>query len=74
MAHLSQKQINILLVLAKGRPIIAPWSNSDLTILEQTKLVASAYAMAPTGKAHTSKIWTLTDAGSCFLAEEREGL
>lgn len=59
---LTAKQIRLLELLAQ-RAIIAPWSNLDLVKLEQMKLVADAVAYGANGRLHSSKVWTLTDAG-----------
>lgn len=65
---LTAKQIKLLELLAQ-RAIIAPWSNLDLTKLMQMKLVADAVAYGANGRLHSSKVWTLTDAGRRRLAE-----
>lgn len=56
------KQVRLLAAMAKT-PAIAPWSCLDLVKLEQLKLVSGAIAIGANGKLHTSKVWTLTDAG-----------
>lgn len=73
MYALTQKAINVLKTLDKGYPVIAPWSNRELTILESAKFAKSAYAMSAAGKSHTSKVWEITESGKNFLAEERGG-
>lgn len=73
MYALTQKAINVLKTLDKGYPVIAPWSNHELNILESAKFAKSAYAMSPGGKAHTSKVWEITENGKRFLIEERGG-
>lgn len=65
---LTNKQIKLLGTLAI-KPVIAPWSSIDLVKLEQMQLVMSVMAFGANGKLHTSKIWTLTDAGCRFVAE-----
>lgn len=66
--NLSNKQIKLLGSLAI-KSVIAPWSSIDLVKLEQMKLVSGAIAFGANGKVHTSKVWTLTDAGRRFVAE-----
>lgn len=73
MAALTQKMINVLKALNKGYPVIAPWSNRELTALEQCKFVTARYAMSAAGKSHTSKVWEITKEGQTFLVEERGG-
>ena len=65
---LTAKQIDLLRILAV-RWIVAPWSSIDLNKLEQMKLVSGDLAFGANGKVHTSKVWTLTDAGRRFVAE-----
>lgn len=65
---LTAKQTKLLELLAQ-RAIIAPWSNLDLVKLMQLKLVAEAIAYGANGRLHSSKIWTLTDAGRRHLAD-----
>ena len=65
---LTKKQAGLLTTLAKGA-IVAPWSSIDLTKLAQLKLVDQAFAFGTNGRLHSSKIWTLTDAGRRALAE-----
>lgn len=64
----SPKQIRLLAAMAH-KPVIAPWSCLDLVKLEQRKLVAGEVAVGANGKLHSSKVWTLTDAGRHFVAE-----
>lgn len=65
---LTNKQIKLLGILAV-KPVVAPWSSLDLVRLEHMKLVAGVIALGANGKVHTSKVWTLTDAGRRFVAE-----
>ena len=74
MPVLSQKAINILKVMRGGKPVIAVWSHPELNMLESARLAISTYAVAPTGKIHTSRLWTITDEGQAFLRNERGGL
>lgn len=64
----TKKQVTLLGAMA-AKPVIAPWSNIDLAKLEQMKLVSGAMAFGANGRLHTSKIWTLTEAGIRFVAE-----
>ncbi|WIA55488.1 hypothetical protein N6H05_21035 [Sphingobium sp. WTD-1] len=66
---LTAKQTRLLELLAQ-RMIIAPWSNIDLVKLMQLKLVDEAIAYGANGRLHSSKVWTLTDAGRRHLAEK----
>lgn len=66
--NLTNKQIKLLGVLAV-RWVVAPWSSIDLVKLEQMKLVSGHIAVGSNGKVHTSKVWTLTEAGILFVAE-----
>lgn len=59
---LSPKQMRLLQSMTR-KPVIAPWSTLDLTILEQLKLVSGEIAFGANGKVHTSKVWTITDGG-----------
>jgi len=65
---LTAKQAGLLATLAKGA-IVAPWSTMDLVKLSQMKLVDEAFAFGANGRLHSSKIWTLNDAGRRALAE-----
>lgn len=60
--NLTNKQIRLLGVLAT-RWIVAPWSTIDLVKMEQMGLVVGDLAFGANCKVHTSKVWTLTDAG-----------
>lgn len=73
MVGFSQKAINILKVLRAGKPIIAVWSHPELSALERKGLVISTYALAPSGRSHTSKVWAITEDGQVFLRDERGG-
>ncbi|MEC8033960.1 MAG: hypothetical protein VX205_03080 [Pseudomonadota bacterium] len=64
---LTVKQTKLLVTLAKGA-IVAPWSSLELVKLAQMRLVAEDFAFGTNGRLHTSKIWTLTDAGRQALA------
>lgn len=66
---LTAKQTKLLELLAQ-RMIIAPWSNIDLVKLMQLELVDEAIAYGANGRLHSSKVWALTDAGRCYLAEK----
>lgn len=73
MGVLSQKAINVLKVLGKGKPVIAVWSNPELYALEKKGFVISQYAVVPSGRSHTSKVWVITVDGEAFLSDERGG-
>lgn len=66
-AALSKKQVGLLATMAKGA-IVAPWSSMELVKLAQMKLVSEAFAFGMNGRLHSSKVWTLTDAGRQALA------
>lgn len=65
---LTAKQDKLLDLLAQ-RAIIAPWSNLDLVKLMQLKLVDEAIAYGANGRLHSSKVWTLSDAGRRHIAD-----
>jgi len=65
--------INVLKTLNNVSPVIAPWSNRELTALQQYKFVKATYALSAAGKSHTSKVWKITEEGQRFLADERGG-
>lgn len=69
--NLTSKQIAILESLAKRSPVVAPWTNRDLTCLEQMRFVQAEAAYQATGKLSSNKVWTITDAGRRFLNVER---
>lgn len=60
------KQIRLLTGMF-NRPVIAPWSCSDLVKLERAGLVSGKIASHANGTVHSSKVWMLTDSGHLFL-------
>lgn len=65
---LTNKQIKLLGILAV-KPVVAPWANPVMFNLNKMGLVTGEIAADVNGKVHTSKVWTLTDAGKRFVAE-----
>lgn len=65
---LTNKQIKLLIVLAV-KPVVAPWSNPVLFELGKLGLVEGEIVADVNGSIHTSKVWTLTDAGRRYVAE-----
>ena len=73
MAVLTQKMIKVLKALDGGKPIIAVWKNPELYALECMGLVISTYAVTPSGRSHSRKVWAITVDGEAFLRDERGG-
>ena len=73
MSGLTNKQIKLLKVLEQRSSVLAPWANPDLLALDRLGYVTAAFAFAPSGRLHTSKIWTITELGRDFLRVERVG-
>ena len=73
MQPLTQKQIEILKVLASKAPVIAPWNHRDLCALRTAGLAVNANGHQASGRVSSNSVWSITAEGRRFLEEERAG-
>lgn len=71
LASITNKQIKLLMVLRDWPHVIARWDHGDLSWLFNHGLAKGQKASGVDGRLSSNIIWSISEKGRAFLADER---